>query len=397
MPYYADLNPKGRLGRDWRADPQARERAVARLLTLREALPGEEGVPPRSLTTLLLATWNIREFDSSTWGPRLPEAYAYMAEIVDRFDLVALQEVRDDLTALEQLRFRLGTHWEYLVSDVTEGRAGNRERLAFLYDGRKVRFLGMAGELVLPPVETREGDVPATQIARTPMMAAFQVGWTKFVLATVHVVYGESTAEPVARVEEIRQIARFLRRRTEQATEPIRNFLLLGDFNIFSESDATMRALVEDGGFTIPEGISAIPGTNVPKNKKYDQIAYRARQDRFQATGNAGVFDFYKYVFTVDEADTYRPYLDAYIDARHAAGKKSPKAPADAAAAVRQFGTWRTYQMSDHLPLWAEFRVDFADEYLARLIAEGRAGGARRRGYRCAARTSMLPSRTRTS
>ena len=23
-----------------------------------------------------------------------------------------------------------------------------------------------------------------------------------------------------------------------------------------------------------------------------------------------------------------------------------------------------TYQMSDHLPLWAEFRIDFADDYL---------------------------------
>ena len=31
---------------------------------------------------------------------------------------------------------------------------------------------------------------------------------------------------------------------------------------------------------------------------------------------------------------------------------------------MRQFNLWRTYQMSDHLPLWAEFRVDFSDDYL---------------------------------
>ncbi len=41
---------------------------------------------------------------------------------------------------------------EYVVSDVTVGTAGNGERLAFLYDRRKVRFDGLAGELVLPPV-----------------------------------------------------------------------------------------------------------------------------------------------------------------------------------------------------------------------------------------------------
>jgi endonuclease/exonuclease/phosphatase family metal-dependent hydrolase len=115
--------------------------------------------------------------------------------------------------------------------------------LAYLYDTRKVRFLGMAGELVLPPVEKDGKTVPATQVARTPLMAAFQVVWTKFVLATVHIIYGDKTAEPVARVEEIGQIARFLRHRTDIKTEPIRNIIILGDFNIFSDSDATLREI----------------------------------------------------------------------------------------------------------------------------------------------------------
>jgi hypothetical protein len=98
-------------------------------------------------------------------------------------------------------------------------------------------------------------------------MAAFQVGWTKFVLATVHIIYGDKTAEPVASVEEIRQIARFLRHRTDIKTEPIRAIIILGDFNIFSDSDATLRALLDDGDFTLPKGIESIPGTNVPKDK----------------------------------------------------------------------------------------------------------------------------------
>jgi endonuclease/exonuclease/phosphatase family metal-dependent hydrolase len=377
MPYYADMNPRGRaLSPEWAADKEARKRAARTLLKLREALDGDAAPPPRGLDTLLLGTWNIREFDSSTWGDRIPESYAYIAEIVDRFDLVAVQEVRSNLAALRKLQFRLGRHWSYLVSDVTRGRSGNQERLAFLYDTRKVQFLGMAGELVLPPVKppkppagagaaaAQPKEVPAQQVARTPLMAAFQVGWTRFILSTVHILYGPSTAAPPERIEEIRQVARFLRARTDDETEDIRNFIVLGDFNIFKPEDKTMEALTKDGGFSVPDGMTSIPGTNVDKNKKYDQIAYRARGDRFASTGKAGFFDFYEHVFTTADADTYRPYIDAYIAKRHKQGKKSPKMPDSDSGKRSQYKKWRTYQMSDHLPLWAEFQIDFADDYL---------------------------------
>src|SRR6478609_1716688 len=250
MPAYADLDPRKLLGPDWAADQPARTRCVNTLLTLREALTA--ATPPRTPGTLLLGTWNLREFDSESWGTRLPESYAYIAEVIDRFDLVAVQEVRSDLRALEALLERLGKHWAYLVSDVTEGKAGNRERLAFLYDTTKVRLLGIAGELVLPPVSKGGALVPATQVARTPLMATFQVGWTKFVLATVHIIYGSDSPAPKARVEEIREVARFLKARTEDTVEPIRNLIVLGDFNIFTTGDATMRALIDDGGFSVP-------------------------------------------------------------------------------------------------------------------------------------------------
>ncbi len=331
------------------------------------------------MNTLLLGTWNIREFDSDNWGARLPESYAYLAEVIDHFDLVAVQEVREGLRALERLMDRLGRHWSYLVSDVTDKAltAGNGERLAFLYDTRKVRFLGMTGELVLPPVRVRSKNaagktvtttVPAAQIARTPLMAAFQVGWTKFVLTTVHIVWGDDKAAPPERVEEIRQVARFLKDRSETETEPIHHFVLLGDFNIFAATDETMTALRDGGGFTIPDAIASADGTNIEGNRKYDQIAFRHAPERFEHTGNAGVFGYYDHVFTDDDATAYRRYIDRYIDERRAKGKKTPKAPKDDRTARQQYRAWRSHQMSDHLPLWAEFRVDFGDEYLQGII-----------------------------
>ena len=129
-------------------------RAEQGMKRLQEQLNSE--IPRRTLDeTLILATWNIREFDSPAYGDRLPEALDYIAEIVSRFDLVAIQEVRERLDALDQVLARLGPWWKYVCTDVTGGKAGNGERMAFLFDGRKVRFAGISGEVVIPPVQKR--------------------------------------------------------------------------------------------------------------------------------------------------------------------------------------------------------------------------------------------------
>src|SRR5687767_2684909 len=117
-----------------REPKEVRKRAAEGIIRLRQAL-AEEGVPRRTIEeTLLLATWNIREFDSEKYGERTTESFYYIAEIVSHFDLVAVQEVREDLRALDRLQSILGGWWKYIVTDVTEGTAGNRERMAFLYD-----------------------------------------------------------------------------------------------------------------------------------------------------------------------------------------------------------------------------------------------------------------------
>ena len=57
--------------------------------------------PTRTIeSTLLIATWNIREFDSATYGPRSKECLFYIAEIISSFDLVAVQEVNKNLEAI---------------------------------------------------------------------------------------------------------------------------------------------------------------------------------------------------------------------------------------------------------------------------------------------------------
>ena len=137
MPDYKSLNSNSLEGR----------RTAEKLINLKLAL--DMAIPAKTVeSTLLLASWNIREFGGTKSGGREAEPLYYIAEIISRFDIVAVQEVRDNLDALDELISILGPWWKYLVSDVTLGAQGNNERHAYIYDTRKITFGGMAGELV---------------------------------------------------------------------------------------------------------------------------------------------------------------------------------------------------------------------------------------------------------
>ena len=344
-----------------RANTAAGKRTLNRLLALRKKLAAE--IPAKQLeTNLLLATWNIREFDSSAYGTRLTESFYYIAEIVARFDLVAIQEVREDLSALQYLIKILGSHWNYVVTDVTAGNQGNKERLAFVFDTRKVTFGGLAGEMVLPPFEKKDPESgqtvyePVSQLARTPYTCGFKAGWTNFQLTTVHILYGADSANNPDRVREIDAIARTLSKRADGAAEWSNNNVLLGDFNIYKPSDMTYTAIT-NAGFIIPEELQQLP-SNAIKNKFYDQIAFKVRPGRFETTGKAGVFDYYDVVFRAeDEAE----YIAEMGDAYHTTGEGTPRA--NKSAYYKTY--WRTHQLSDHLPMWVEIAIDHTDAYLS--------------------------------
>jgi len=126
----------------------ARQRLIALVKQLDAALPDKDVE-----NNLLLATWNIRDLgkiDRRGYGKRLPDSFFYIAEIISRFDFVAVQEV-NELDEWEIIMDILGPTWDYIATDVTDTKlGGNGERLTYVFDRRKVRFLNIAGEIVLP-------------------------------------------------------------------------------------------------------------------------------------------------------------------------------------------------------------------------------------------------------
>ncbi len=329
-------------------------RVAQNLIDLRASLDNTDGdnyVPPRTThERLLVATWNIQHFGSTK---RFEESFFYLAELLSRFDLVAIQEVKRDLTDLETVRNLLGRWWRYIVTDATAGGGGNEERLAILFDTRKVRFGGMVGEMVLPPVRDRNGnEVPARQLARTPIVAGFRSGWFDFLVSSVHLYWGDEQADHPIRVEEMRQFANNLAGRLDERGAWSRNLLVLGDFNMFKPDGDAANAL-DQAGFTIPHGRKDLRPTNVGKSARfYDQIAYLFGDHPNLEPVRIGVVD---------------PFDAVYSDAKFA-GYEDELRKADGNPPTNRLSYyrnhWRRRELSDHLLLWAELPVEFAQPYL---------------------------------
>ncbi len=205
MPFYQAIDGTTQVGK----------RTIDGCLRLRDALESE--ISNKTLdSTLLLASWNIREFGGTKSNGRELESLVYIAEIMSRFDLIAVQEVRSDLDHLDQLMRIPGGWWKYLVSDVTIGRSGNNERTAFIYDSRKLSFGGLAGELV-PEAKKVNGLLESDEaFSRSPFLAGFRAGWFKFTICSMHMYYGTDSADVPQRAKDAEFAAKLLKLRMKQ-------------------------------------------------------------------------------------------------------------------------------------------------------------------------------------
>ncbi len=342
MPFYYKIN-----------EHLADDRRIAQKLLDLKAGIRKAKIPERSVEdSLMLATWNLREFGNSKYGLRDKEPLYYIAEIISAFDLVAVQEVRNDLSSLKSLMDILGSSWKYLITDVTIGSTGNGERMAFLYDTRKISFGGLAGEVVLPSDKKNLTD----QLARTPFIVGFQAGWFKFTICVAHIYYGKGIAVDPRRKAEIENLSNFLAKRAEDKYAWSKNMILLGDFNIFNVNDVTMAAITK-AGFVVPKKLQEIPGSNALKNKHYDQIAFITPDQKQLEFCEAGIFDYFEYVYRTEDQQLYTgKFPDVTVRPDELDSKGS----------LNKYKTWRTFQMSDHLPMWIELKIDFGIEYLKR-------------------------------
>ncbi|NDJ53393.1 MAG: endonuclease/exonuclease/phosphatase family protein [Chloroflexi bacterium] len=319
------------------------------IIRLRRRLDKSSVPPRRTDHNVIIGTWNIRHLGSlyPEWGEnegspkRNLRALAIIAEIIRCFDVVAIQEVKRDTRALRVLLDDfLGPNWAAILSDVSGGSKGNTERLAYVFDQRRVTPSGLAGEIVLPPsVHLSDGGetrtlIPAEQFDRTPYIVGFRAAQERFALLTVHIRYGENEQD---RLNEVRSLAQYVAReirdraRFEGAEET--NLILLGDFNINerTEHNILFQELL-NVGLWVPQAIRETRTTYGTRAKHYDQIAWFRDDLTLLGGDRAGSIDFTGAVY---------PEIS-----------------------LKQM----SFRVSDHFPLWVEFLTDRSNESMAQVL-----------------------------
>jgi endonuclease/exonuclease/phosphatase family metal-dependent hydrolase len=296
-------------------------RAIRRYVATK---PGR-GIPRKRADRLLIATWNIANLGVQQ---RRSKDYRLIAEIISWFDLVAVQEVNDNLQGLEGVREWLPDRYRALYSDAS----GNRERMAFLYDSRKVGVQEEIGELAPPPKDSRSIRLREIRRAfegfdRTPYLGTFRAGRLVFTLVNVHLYYGGASKQDLdRRALETLAVARWadIRRRSGYAST--HDVICLGDFNLprVSPGDRIYEALTRRG-LRIPRHQTQI-GTSISEDRHYDQIAFFPGETATEHTGEIGVVDFDGAVF-------------------HRLWESGTR---------KQFNAYVRYYLSDHRPLWAQ-------------------------------------------
>lgn len=287
-------------------------------------------IPPSMLDeSINVATWNIREFGKKK---RSEAAVHYIAEILGQFDIIGIVELRDDLTDLNRVLNILGPYWRAIYSDMIPDAGGNRERIAYIYDKRAVVFNGLAAEA--NPPRTKKGTEYLSEISwwRSPYMASFRSGNFDFVLLTTHIRWGDDEKN---REKELTLLAEWVDAKRKEKNVEDKDIIVMGDFNIPSRKSPLFEAMVSKG-LVIPNALlKSDPGSNLEKNKRYDQILHcPIYPENF--TNNGGVLDFYT-------------------------GNVTRLFPG---VSKTDF----TYQMSDHLPLWIQINTNIESQKLDQII-----------------------------
>lgn len=328
--------------------PDKLSKAAVKELDALAKLLDKEIPPKRAVSSnLLIATWNIAQFaniqkrwqvgSKSKLSPKRDLRCLWaICEILARFDVVAVQEVKGNVLALRYAMRVLGSNYSFLMTDVSAGNAGNRERMAFIYDNTRLSLSGLAGEVVVPDEADEFGfskNAFKKQFSRNPYAVSFKSANTEFILVTVHIDFGNPAKR---RIPELEGIAKWMRAWAQKENRWHHNLLVLGDFNLDRTGNKMYEAFTSTG-LEVPFILHSFPRTiygrkSEPEASSYhDQIAWFSKGKavlKNMAVKNGGAIMIYEHLLK------------------------------DLKLKKASFAT----RISDHNPLWLEFDTSHSTE-----------------------------------
>ncbi|MCA9114671.1 MAG: endonuclease/exonuclease/phosphatase family protein [Planctomycetaceae bacterium] len=255
---------------------------------------------PRPGDGITIASFNIQVFGTSK--AEKPEVMRVLADVVRRFDVVAIQEIRaKDQNLIPQFVQQInaaGGHYDFVLGS-RQGRTSSKEQYAYLYDASRIEV--RAGSVYSVPD-------PQDLLHRPPLVAGFIVRGPpaseafSFTLINIHTDPDEVEYE----VDALADVYEAVRQNGDREDD----IILLGDLNASPQQLGRLGRLPG-----LRPAIYGVP-TNTRRNKEYDNILLDSRATT-EFTGEAGVLDL---------EQVYRLTREQALD------------------------------VSDHLPVWATFR-----------------------------------------
>lgn len=267
--------------------------------------PGTE-IPPPADDTIKIASFNIQVF-GRTKRSNL-EVMDVLAKTVREFDILLVQEIRDssETTApifLDHINSMEGPEYAFIRSERL-GRSTSKEAYAYFYNTQTISYMEDTAA-----VWDDTGDV----FEREPYFAQFIAGEFDFTLVGIH-------TKPDDAVHEIGNLTLVVDYLLQNADNDV---ILMGDFNAdgsyYDEDD--MDEPLRDSSYYWVIGNEV--DTMTKTDWTYDRIVMLDSTYSNEYTGSSGVFDF-----------------------------------------QTEYGLNQTFteDVSDHFPVYAEFRVDLPDD-----------------------------------
>jgi deoxyribonuclease-1-like protein len=164
---------------------------------------------------IIICSWNLMDFGRT----KSNEEIEFIAKTVNAYDLVLIQEVvakdpggAQAVGRLAEALNRLGSKWEYRISDPTSGESSyKRERYAILWKPSKVTLFGK------PWLEEKY----SIEINREPFIATFKIQSKKITVVNFHAI--TKSMQPETEVKFLKYFP---------AEYPKLNLIFCGDFNL---------------------------------------------------------------------------------------------------------------------------------------------------------------------
>ncbi|MCH8293357.1 helix-hairpin-helix domain-containing protein [Candidatus Poribacteria bacterium] len=256
--------------------------------------------------TFRLASWNIRIFSNNS---RDDTELRQISQILIEYDFVAILELRDEAVLQRTLVMLagMGRDYDYQISEPV-GR-GVKERYAYLYDAALVEVVE-AGQIY---------DDPQDLFIREPYYATFRASQFDFTIIAIHVIWGDTVAQRRAEILQLDDVYRAV-----QDRDPLeQDILLVGDFNREPDDTESYADLTEIDSmialFNLPQR------SHIKDTSLYDNIWMQTHYVT-EYTGTSGIDRFDEIAFNNNDE-------------------------------------LANLAVSDHRPVWAEFRIDMDDDH----------------------------------